>query len=115
MSLPRSEDPNTDWLVWVHDLENIVSGLVSGDLSENGPGYWNLYKQDHDLADRIGMDGARIGIEWSRIFPKPTFDVKVDVVRDGGGNIVHIDVSEKTLEELDRIANKDAVAHYREM
>ncbi len=115
MGLPGSEDPNTDWWVWVHDRENIISGLVSGDLPENGPGYWHLYKQDHDLADRLGMDGARIGIEWSRIFPKPTFDVKVDVVRDDRGNIVYIDVSEKALEELDRIANKDAVAHYREM
>ena len=37
MGLPGSEDPNTDWWVWVHDQENIVAGIVSGDLPENGP------------------------------------------------------------------------------
>ncbi|ADM27756.1 glycoside hydrolase family 1 [Ignisphaera aggregans DSM 17230] len=115
MGLPGSEDPNTDWWVWVHDPENIASTLVSGDFPENGPGYWHLYRQDHDIAERLGMDGARIGIEWSRIFSKPTFDVKVDVARDERGNIVYIDVAEKALEELDRIANKDAVNHYREI
>ncbi len=115
MGLPGSEDPNTDWWIWVHDAENITAGIVSGDLPENGPGYWHLYRQDHDLADRLGMDGARIGVEWSRIFPKPTFDVKVSVDVDRDGNILYIDVDEKALEELDRLANRDAVNHYREM
>ena len=115
MGLPGSEDPNTDWWVWVHDQENIAAGIVSGDLPENGPGYWNLYSQDHNLADRLGMDGARIGIEWSRVFPKPTFDVGVSAEVDSEGNIVYVEVGEKALEELDRLANRDAVNHYREM
>ncbi|MEM2221222.1 MAG: beta-galactosidase BgaS [Ignisphaera sp.] len=115
MGLPGSEDPNTDWWIWVHDPENIAAGIVSGDLPENGPGYWNLYKQDHDLADRLGMDGARIGIEWSRVFPKPTLDVKISTEIDRDGNVVYVDVDERALEELDRLANREAVNHYREM
>jgi len=62
MGLPGSEDPNSDWWVWVHDHENMLSGVVSGDLPENGPGYWNLYKVDHDLAFKLGMNCARIGV-----------------------------------------------------
>jgi len=88
MGLPGSEDPNSDWWVWVHDHENMLSGVVSGDLPENGPGYWNLYKVDHDLAFKLGMNCARIGVEWSRVFPKPTRDIRVDVDRDEDGNIV---------------------------
>lgn len=113
--LPGGEDPNSDWWVWVHDEENIAAGIVSGDLPENGPGYWHLYKQDHDIAEKLGFNTIRVGIEWSRIFPKPTFDVKVDVEEDRDGNIISVDVPEKALEELDRLANKNAVEHYREM
>ncbi|WP_243679920.1 hypothetical protein [Vulcanisaeta souniana] len=43
MGIPGDEDPNSDWWVWVHDSENIMSGLVSGDLPENGPGYWGVF------------------------------------------------------------------------
>ncbi|WP_252900446.1 hypothetical protein [Vulcanisaeta sp. JCM 14467] len=34
MGIPGDEDPNSDWWVWVHDMDNIVSGLVSGDFPE---------------------------------------------------------------------------------
>ncbi|MEM2950936.1 MAG: beta-galactosidase BgaS [Nitrososphaeria archaeon] len=115
MGLPGSEDPNSDWWQWVHDPDNILSGLVSGDLPEDGPAYWHLYKQDHDLACYLGMRGARLGIEWSRIFPKPTFEVKVPVEEDEEGNILSIEVDEKALEQLDKLANKEAVEHYRKI
>ncbi|MEM0505651.1 MAG: beta-galactosidase BgaS [Thermosphaera sp.] len=111
--LPGSEDPNSDWWVWVHDPENIAAGLVSGDLPENGPGYWALFKQDHDLAESLGMNTLRLGVEWSRVFPKPTFEVEVPVDCDEEGNITSIDVDEKALEKLDRLANSQAVDHYR--
>jgi len=52
MGTPGSEDPNSDWYAWVHDQENIASGLVSGDLPENGPGYWGNYRRFHDAAPR---------------------------------------------------------------
>ncbi|MDT7902948.1 MAG: family 1 glycosylhydrolase, partial [Caldivirga sp.] len=82
MGTPGSEF-TSDWYLWLHDPENIASGLVSGDLPEHGPGYWDLYKQDHSIARDLGLDAAWITIEWARIFPKPTFDVKVKVDEDG--------------------------------
>jgi len=114
MGLPGSEY-ESDWWIWVHDPENIAAGIVSGDLPENGPAYWHLYRQDHDWADRLGMDAARLGVEWARIFPKPTFDVPARVETDKEGNVVYVEVPERSLEELDRIANREAVQHYREI
>lgn len=32
MGLPGSEDPNSDWWTWARDRENVLSGIVSGDL-----------------------------------------------------------------------------------
>ncbi len=31
---------NSDWYIWLYDEKE--SKIVSGDLSENGPGYWDL-------------------------------------------------------------------------
>ncbi|QIJ32826.1 beta-galactosidase BgaS [Acidianus brierleyi] len=114
MGLKGSEDPNSDWFVWVHDKENISSGLVSGDLPENGPAYWHNYKVFHDNAERMGLKIYRAGIEWSRIFPKSTFEVNVDT-EINGNKITYVDIKERNLEELDKIANKEAVEHYREI
>jgi beta-galactosidase len=114
MGLPGSEDPNSDWYVWTHDPENIAAGLVSGDLPENGVAYWHLYKQFHEDTVNMGLNTIRFNTEWSRIFPRPTFDVKVSY-EVGGGRVVSVDVTEKALEELDRLANKEAVQHYREV
>ncbi|MDM7274636.1 MAG: beta-galactosidase BgaS [Thermoprotei archaeon] len=113
MGFKGSEDPNSDWWVWVRDFENVISGVVSGDLPEDGVGYWDLYSADHELAARLGMNCARIGVEWSRIFPRPTYDVRVDVERDEGGNITSIGVDYRALEELDRVASREAVGRYR--
>ncbi|MGB9728785.1 MAG: beta-galactosidase BgaS [Thermoprotei archaeon] len=115
MGVSGSEDPNSDWWIWVHNEENIFSRIVSGDFPEDGPAYWHFYKQDHNIAQNLGMNAARLGIEWSRIFPKPTFDIKIDVEEDNKGNILRIDVNEKALEALDKIANKEALNHYREI
>ena len=60
MGLPGSENPYSDWWVWVHNPDNICAGVVSGDLPEDGPGYWHLYKVDHDIADRLGLNSARL-------------------------------------------------------
>ncbi|MCA6214811.1 glycoside hydrolase family 1 protein [Thermococcus bergensis] len=115
MGLEGSEVPNSDWWVWVHDRENIAAGLVSGDLPENGPAYWHLYKQDHDMAEKFGMNAIRGGIEWARLFPEPTFDVKVEIERDEDGNIVWVDITEKTVEELEKKADMGALEHYRKI
>ncbi len=106
-------DANTDWFVWVRDAENIRRGIVSGDLPENGADYWNLYAKDHEAARKLGLNAYRIGVEWSRIFPKSTATVKVGVERSSDGNISKIDVDSKALEELEKLADKKALNHYR--
>ena len=115
MGTPGSEDPYSDWWFWCRDVENIMAGLVSGDLPEHGPGYWDLYRGDHDLAVKLGMNVIRFCTEWSRIFPKPTYNVKVDVDRDEDGGIVSVHIEEKHLRRLDEIANKNAIERYREI
>jgi beta-galactosidase len=114
MGFPGSEDSNSDWYAWVHDQENISAGLVSGDLPENGPGYWNNYKIFHDNAQEMGLKIARINVEWSRIFPKPTDEIKVDL-EVKGDKVIYVDVKEAALKKLDDVANVKAVEHYREM
>jgi beta-galactosidase len=106
-------DPNTDWYAWVHDPSNIEKGTVSGDLPERGVNYWNLYKKDHVIAKRLGLNAYRIGIEWSRIFPKSTSAIEVGVERASDGNIAKIDIEESALESLEKIADNNAVSHYR--
>jgi hypothetical protein len=76
---------------------------VSGDLPENGPGFWSLFKKDADLVKKqLAGNAFRMGIEWSRIFPTSTAGVST-----ASG----IDAS--TLAALDAIADQTAVAHYR--
>ena len=110
MGTPGSEDPNSDWYVWVHDKENIAAGLVSGDFPENGPAYWSNYKVFHENAVKIGLNIARIGVEWSRIFPKPL--PKPEELKD---NITHVEINENELRRMDEYANKEALDHYREI
>lgn len=52
-------------------------------------------------------------MEWSRVFPKPTLDIRVDVDRDEDGNIVWVDVNYGVLEKLDSTANVDSMNHYK--
>ncbi len=108
-------DPNTDWYAWVHDPSNIQKGIVSGDLPEQGIDYWSLYKQDHTIAKKLGLNAFRIGIEWSRIFPTSTSQIEVGAEKASDGNIAKIDVDESALENLEKIANKNALKHYRDV
>ena len=87
MGYPSGEgvDANTDWFIWVHDKENIRRGVVSGDFPENGVNYWSLYAKDHEVARKLGLNAYRIGLEWSRIFPKSTAAVEVGVERASDG------------------------------
>ncbi|MCW4029014.1 MAG: beta-galactosidase BgaS [Candidatus Bathyarchaeota archaeon] len=109
----KNIDPNTDWYVWVHDPSNIRKGIVSGDLPEKGGDYWSLYKQDHAIAKQLGLNAYRIGVEWSRIFPKSTSAVKVEVERASDGNIAQIEVDDSALEKLEKLADQSALSHYR--
>ncbi|MEM0492021.1 MAG: hypothetical protein QW784_05885 [Acidilobaceae archaeon] len=68
MGFPGSEDPGSDWRVWVHNYENIISGLVSGDFPEDGSGYWVSYSSDHGIASSLGMNCARIRLFFFLMF-----------------------------------------------
>ncbi|CAB4865526.1 unannotated protein [freshwater metagenome] len=96
-------DKNTDWWAWSHNAANIAAHRVSGDQPENGPGGWKTsFAADIANAKSIGMKSWRMGIEWSRIFPKTTSTVKIGST-----------VSTTNLKALDKLASKTAVAKYR--
>uniref|UniRef100_A0A7C2FNM8 Glycoside hydrolase family 1 protein n=1 Tax=Thermosphaera aggregans TaxID=54254 RepID=A0A7C2FNM8_9CREN len=115
MGYPGFEDPNTDWWIWVHNQDNIMSGIVSGHLPENGPGYLALYKRDHDIAEKLGADVLRIGIEWSRVFPRPTREIPVSIDRDEEGVITSIDINENAYNRLKERADGRQVEKYKEL
>ncbi len=108
-------DPNTDWYAWVHDKQNIRKGIVSGDFPEDGVDYWHMFRQDHDIAKELGFNAFRLGVEWSRIFPKTTANIKVGVERASDGNIADIDIDDGTLEKLEKVADNKALDHYKEI
>jgi beta-glucosidase/6-phospho-beta-glucosidase/beta-galactosidase len=98
-----NSDANTDWWAWTHDAANIAAKRVSGDQPENGPGGWKTnFAADIANAKSLGMKSWRMGIEWSRIFPRSTSSVKIGST-----------VSTANLAALDKLASKSAVAKYR--
>jgi len=113
LGVPGSEF-ESDWVLWLRDPENIAAGVVSGDDPYSGPGYWGLYKTDHEIASWLGMDAVWITVEWARIFPKPTREVMVKATIEGG-RVESVEVDEKALRELDSLANKSALQRYREI
>jgi len=117
VEMSRGEiDPNSDWFVWVHDKKNIENGLVSGDLPEDGPGFWELYASDLKMAkEELGNNAIRLSMDWSRIFPTSTTDVPTRVVFDGHGNLSEVDIGEDGMHLLTERANKNSVKRYREI
>ncbi|MEM1568934.1 MAG: beta-galactosidase BgaS [Thermofilaceae archaeon] len=113
MGLPGSEFVS-DWVLWLHDPENIAAGIVSGDRPEDGPGYWHLFREDNERAVWLGMDAAWFTIEWARIFPKPTFEVEVPVERSREG-LVAVNVDQEHVRRLEKLADIGAVKRYREI
>lgn len=102
MGQGRFRDNRSDWWRWTHDRQNIASGTVSGDLPENGPGgFADNFATDIANAKRLGLGAWRMGVEWSRIFPRSTASVKIGK-----------SVSKANLKALDRLANRSAVQRY---
>ncbi|NJE10271.1 beta-galactosidase BgaS [Thermococcus sp. MAR1] len=108
----RNIDARTDWWAWVRDGFNIKNELVSGDLPEDGINNYELYEIDHRLAKDLGLNAYQLTIEWSRIFPCPTWSVDVELERDSYGLIKRIKIRNEHLEELDELANRKEVEHY---
>jgi beta-glucosidase/6-phospho-beta-glucosidase/beta-galactosidase len=91
----RNLDTGSDWWAWTHDPGNIASGIVTSDRPEDGPGFFARYRRDLKLASKsLNLGAFRLGIEWSRIFPRSTAGVT-------------------GMKALDKIANKRAIRRYR--
>jgi beta-galactosidase len=102
---PPHADRRSDWWAFSHDPELIGAGLVSGDRVERGAGQWNVWRRDLALASgQLHNNAIRVGVEWSRIFPRSTERVKLG----RGGK-----VTRAQLRRLDALANRRAVRHYR--
>lgn len=108
-------DENSDWWIWMHDEKNEKEGLVGKDKPENGPAFWKNYKTDIDLAKELGTNYFRYSIEWSRIFPEPTTDIKVEVVWTEDGYPAEIKITDETIRELEKKADENNFRKYREI
>ena len=105
----------TDWYQWTHSPEIIEKHLVSGDLPENGDGFWDLYEEDMKRARDLGTNSIRLSIEWGRIFPESTEAIEAGVGRNRGGDVIAVEVDEKGFGAVSRAADWDVVEHYRAM
>lgn len=98
-----NSDRRSDWWAFTTDPELIRAGVVSGDRVDRGPGFWQTWPADLDRArKRLGSNAIRLGIEWSRIFPRSTAGIRT------GRRIDRAD-----LRRLDRVADASAVRRYR--
>ena len=97
-TLPASlcEDPNSDWFQFVTSpvITGNTAARVKGDHPNLGPGHWELYELDYELASRdLKNNAMRFSFEWSRIFPTAT-----DAATD--------------FQSLRALASPEALAHY---
>lgn len=100
---PAHVDRRSDWYQFATDPGLIAAGAVSGDRLADGPGFLNAWRGDLSRARRdLGGNAIRLGIEWSRIFPRST--AKVETGR-------HVSIAE--LRRLDALADRSAVRRYR--
>lgn len=61
----EGDNTNSDWYQW--EIENRTEkGVKNGQATD----YWNRYKEDHILAEQIGCNAFRNGLEWSKIEPE---------------------------------------------
>jgi beta-galactosidase len=100
LSAEQCVDTHSDWYHFVTSPDTIgsSSAYLSGeDPAEVGPGFWELYPSDLDLAaDALSTNAIRISMEWSRIFPSSTEGID-------------------TIQALREAADLDAVQTYHEM
>ncbi|MEM0139755.1 MAG: family 1 glycosylhydrolase [Ferroplasma sp.] len=111
----ESISPYSDWYEWVHNSEIIKKTYVSGDFPDDGPDFWDNYKSFIDKAAYMENNAIRLGIDWARIFKKSTEAVNVDVKRNEKGDIFNINFTGKSMEQLEMLADKEAIKHYADI
>ena len=79
----RCEDRASDWYQWITTPRILDNPLLfmSKDPPSKGPGFFEHYESDLDLVagrgeDGLGAGAVRLSIEWSRIFPTPTWGIE---------------------------------------
>ncbi len=99
----QCEDRASDWYQWITTPRILDNPLLfmSKEPPSNGPGFYELYEKDLDLASgrgeaQLGGNALRLSIEWSRIFPRATFDTN-------------------THASLQAIASADGIAFYHRL
>ncbi|MVT13397.1 MAG: family 1 glycosylhydrolase [Euryarchaeota archaeon] len=110
----ESISDKSDWYVWVHDEENIREGIVSGDLPENGDGFWDFYKNDIENARWMGNNFIRLSLDWARIFPDETLSIDAEVKYEDD-EIYDVRLKIESLNKMKSIADMDAVEHYKKI
>lgn len=64
----------TNWHEWAREPGNINDGSTP----ERATDHWNRWREDNSLMSELGLQIARIGVEWARIEPEPgVFDEEV--------------------------------------
>src|SRR5579883_1164505 len=53
-----------DWHQWEQ-----MGKIVTGESADNGPDHWSLYDSDFTMAQQLGHNAYRMGIDWGRLFP----------------------------------------------
>ncbi len=105
----------TDWYQWTHSEEIKNEGLVSGDLPEEGDGFYDLYRTDINNARSLGCNAFRLSIEWGRLFPNSTESIPCEVKKGNHGEILDVTMDEDSIRMLGSMVNKEAVKRYKEI
>ena len=75
LAAAECEVRNSDWYELIarrSEVPDLAANLTTDPVT-SGPGHWELYEQDFDLAkNELGLNGFRFSLEWSRIFPTAT-------------------------------------------
>jgi beta-galactosidase len=75
LSAAECEDENNDWSEFLRRRAELSPGtqaIVTTDTPKMGPGHWELYETDFENLSSLGVNGYRMSIEWSRVFPTAT-------------------------------------------
>ncbi len=111
----ESISENSDWYLWTHDEFTKKMNYVSGDLPEDGPNFWDKYREYIDKILYMNNNSIRLSIDWSRIFKNSTENIKVNYKKNDRDDIYDVEFNNNTFNELNEIADNEAVSHYREI
>lgn len=75
LSAAECEDENNDWSEFLRRRSELGTGtqaIVTTDTPRMGPGHWELFETDFENLSSLGVNGYRMSMEWSRVFPTAT-------------------------------------------